>query len=323
MAVSSGDQNQSAGKSTAKNSVDGAASKTAGTASVLDVGYSKAGATNGAGASNAAQHGQGNGGQNNGAQSTGSQSSGLQNDAAHKDAAQSGDSQSGSANIGQQSSSSQSSAQAMPHAQVDASAARLADGAVGQPQTVPIHAPATASAGTTTSAATPRPGLPGSDTASLAADSDEPAAASGINAAKLLQTMGGTEMRVGMNSSEFGDISIRAAVSQQQMTAQISLDHTDLGQAIAAHIANAQTKLGNEYGLHASIEVSQQGASFSGGSPSGQAGSGGTGNSAQREQRDFIGSGGTEIVPAVTEMDYGVGYAATASVADGRLDISA
>ena len=36
-------------------------------------------------------------------------------------------------------------------------------------------------------------------------------------------------MRVGMHSTEFGDISIRTTLSQQQMLAQISLDHSDLG----------------------------------------------------------------------------------------------
>jgi hypothetical protein len=136
--------------------------------------------------------------------------------------------------------------------------------------------------------------------------------------------MGGTEMRVGMNSAEFGDISIRAAVSQQQMMAQISLDHSDLSQAIAAHIATAQTKLGSEYGLHASIEVSQQGGSSSGGSASSQAGSGGAGNSAQREQRDFIRSSGAEVAPAATDTDFGLGHAVLANAGNGpRLDINA
>jgi hypothetical protein len=136
--------------------------------------------------------------------------------------------------------------------------------------------------------------------------------------------MSGSEMRVGMNSSEFGAISIRAAVSQQQMMAQISLDHSDLSQAIAAHIATAQTKLSSEYGLHASIEVNQQAASSSGGSGSSQAGSGGSGNSAQREQRDFIRSSGAEIVPAATDMDFGLGQAVLVSAGNGaRLDINA
>lgn len=89
------------------------------------------------------------------------------------------------------------------------------------------------------------------------------AATSGINTARLIQNMGETEMRVGMRSAEFGDISIRTAVSQQQMMAQISVDHSDLGKAISAHIPAMQEKLGGELGLRAMVEVSQSGMSFS------------------------------------------------------------
>ena len=68
---------------------------------------------------------------------------------------------------------------------------------------------------------------------------------------------------MGMHSSEFGDISIRTSVTQQQMQTQISVDHDELGNALSAHIPNMQMKLGSEYGLHATIEVNQNGTSFS------------------------------------------------------------
>jgi hypothetical protein len=99
--------------------------------------------------------------------------------------------------------------------------------------------------------------------------------ASGINSAKLIQTMGETEMHVGMHSAEFGDISIRTSLSQQQMVTQISLDHNDLSQAISSHLSTVQAKLGEEYGLRASIEINNQGALFSGGQ----------GDSQQRDQQ--------------------------------------
>ena len=87
---------------------------------------------------------------------------------------------------------------------------------------------------------------------------------SGINTARLIESMGETEMHVGMRSAEFGDISIRTAVSQQQVMAQISVDHSDLGKAISAHIPAMQEKLGGELGVRATVEVSQSGMSFSG-----------------------------------------------------------
>jgi len=91
----------------------------------------------------------------------------------------------------------------------------------------------------------------------------ELAGMSGISTARLIQTMGATEMRVGMHSSEFGDISVRTTVSQMQMQTQISVEHNELGNALSARIPNMQVKLGSEYGLHATIEVNQSGASFS------------------------------------------------------------
>ncbi len=92
---------------------------------------------------------------------------------------------------------------------------------------------------------------------------NQTAGMSGISAARLIQTIGTSEMRVGMHSAEFGDISIRTSVAQQQMKTQISVDHGELGNALAAHIPNVQAKLGSEYGLHATIEVNQSGTSFS------------------------------------------------------------
>jgi hypothetical protein len=98
----------------------------------------------------------------------------------------------------------------------------------------------------------------------LAAESAPNAAGSAsINSARLIQTMSESEMRVGLRSSEFGDISIRTTVTQQQVQAQISVDHSELASALSGHIATTQAKMGNEFGLHASIEVSHGGASFS------------------------------------------------------------
>ena len=95
-------------------------------------------------------------------------------------------------------------------------------------------------------------------------DAVDTAGMPGVNAARVIQTMSESEMRVGMHSVEFGDISIRTAVSQQQLVAQITVDHRDLATAISSHIPLAQAKLGNDYGIHASIEVNQYGASLAG-----------------------------------------------------------
>jgi hypothetical protein len=138
-------------------------------------------------------------------------------------------------------------------------------------------------------------------------------ATSGINTARLIQSMSETEMRVGMHSTEFGDISIRTMVSQQQMQAQISVDHSELSNAISAHIPSIQTKLDNQYGLHASIEVSHGGASFSGE----------RGQSSQKDQRAFIPSAQLEGTAPASETDRMVLRVPSVAVVSDRLDIRA
>lgn len=145
-------------------------------------------------------------------------------------------------------------------------------------------------------------------------ESGNAATTSGINAAHLIKTMSQTEMSVGMRSSEFGNISIRTSVSQQQMLAQISLDHSELSQALSSHVSSVQTKLGNESGLHTLIEVNHQGSLSSGDS----------GNPAQREQQEFVRSARTASVAVAAEPEAGLGPGALDSVNDGvRLDIRA
>jgi hypothetical protein len=133
--------------------------------------------------------------------------------------------------------------------------------------------------------------------------SSEPVASSGINAARLIQSMGQSEMRVGMHSAEFGDISIRTTISQQQMVTQISLSHNDLSQAISAHVATAQAKLGEDYGLHASIEINNQGSL-----PSGDAQ-----NSSPQEQRSFSSSNRAKTATVSTVTDSGMDLGAMTS----------
>jgi len=148
------------------------------------------------------------------------------------------------------------------------------------------------------------------------ADRVETAGAQTINTARLMQTVSETEMHVGMRTAEFGDISIRTTVSEQQLVAQIAVDHGGLGQAISAHISTMQSKLGEDSGLQTSIEVRHMGSSLSGEA----------GQSSQREQRAFNHAARAEMVPqAAEEMTAaGLGLGGMAAVGDGsRLDIRA
>jgi hypothetical protein len=159
-----------------------------------------------------------------------------------------------------------------------------------------------------------RQSLQRGEPASNELESGDAMASSGINAAKLIQTMSQTEMSVGMRSSEFGNISIRTSVSQQQMLAQISLDHGELSQALSSHVSSLQTKLENVSGLHTLIEVNHQGALSSGDS----------GNPAQREQKEFVRSARTANAAVAAEPEAALAPGALGSVNDGvRLDIRA
>jgi hypothetical protein len=216
-------------------------------------------------------------------------------------------------------SNGQSDGQAMQHSQPDVAqavvVAKVVDGGAGLAQALPIHAAihevATAVGMASSAQDAAHASAARGDAAASAQDGDEAAATSGVNAARLIQAMGETEMRVGMHSAEFGSISIRTSVSQQQMVAQISLDHGDLSQAISGHISSMQTKLGNDYGLQTLIQVNHQGASASGDQGSGQ-----------REQRAFAPS--VRVESGATELDVGMNPGALAGLSDvTRLDIRA
>lgn len=151
-------------------------------------------------------------------------------------------------------------------------------------------------------------------TPSSESESNEAMAASGISDAKLMQTMSESEMRIGLSSSGFGDISIRTSVSNHQLLAQISLDHNELSQAISAHVSSLQTKLGDEYGLHTSIEINNFASPYSG-EP---------GHSSQKERGTPFGISQAADAAAQREEVTGLSPEVFVSTANGtRLDIRA
>jgi hypothetical protein len=80
-------------------------------------------------------------------------------------------------------------------------------------------------------------------------------AAHALNSAQLIQSVHGSEMRLGMSSAEFGNISINTSLNHQTLSAQISMDHSALGHALAMHLPAIEEKLGSAYGLQAKVEL--------------------------------------------------------------------
>jgi hypothetical protein len=97
-----------------------------------------------------------------------------------------------------------------------------------------------------------------------------------INTARLIQSMGQSEMRVGMRSSEFGNISINTSATRDLISAQISLDHGELARTLAAHLPEMQARLGSNQAVDLRIDTngatSGQGAGTSGDTSNGSAG---------------------------------------------------
>jgi hypothetical protein len=150
--------------------------------------------------------------------------------------------------------------------------------------------------------------------ANIDSESGKAIAELGLSAARLMQSVTGSEMRIGLNSAEFGDISIRTTISNHQMVAQISLDHSELSQSISAHAFSMQDKLGKEYGLDASIEVNAFASAHTGES----------GDSSHRERGSSRGNVGAVEMGSSAEDGNGLSLEPASSVdSDTRLDIRA
>jgi hypothetical protein len=76
-----------------------------------------------------------------------------------------------------------------------------------------------------------------------------------INTAKLIQSMGQSEMRVGMRSNEFGNISISTSTTHDQVSAQISLEHGELAKTLAAQLPEMQARLGGNHPMDVRIDM--------------------------------------------------------------------
>ena len=108
----------------------------------------------------------------------------------------------------------------------------------------------------------------------------------GISSAQLVQSVRSSEMKLGMQSPEFGNISISTSLIHQTLSAQISIDHSELGRALAVHLPAIEEKIGSAYGVQARVELRDSNNSAS-------SGDSGYSNSGQqsREQRQSQGGG--------------------------------
>jgi len=146
-----------------------------------------------------------------------------------------------------------------------------------------------------------------------------------INTARLIQNMGQSEMRVGMRSPEFGNISISTSATRDLVSAQISLDHSELARTLAVHLPEMQTRLGNNnQAIDVRIDLNGQATGQGTGASDGMSNGSQDGSRGDRQQKGSVASAQTTH-PSVGQVT----SAATASAAIGegrlntRLDITA
>jgi len=150
-----------------------------------------------------------------------------------------------------------------------------------------------------------------------AAQASVPATASQpvVNTAKLIQNVGQSEMHVGMRSNEFGNISISTSAVKDGVSAQISVDHSELAKSLAAHLPEMQARLGSNQQMDVRIDVNGQRAGQ--GTASNTGGSNNSSDDARGYRRQTANT---------TSSQSGNGYstgtfqpvAAAASTGDGR-----
>lgn len=144
-----------------------------------------------------------------------------------------------------------------------------------------------------------------------------------INSAKLIQTMGQSEMRVGMRSTEFGNISISTSSTKDAITAQISLDHGELAKALAAHLPEIQARMGANQPVDVRIDMHGNGMGQGTGTQGGF--SNGSADTSQRERQQA--SAGTNygtgsVVERQTISTFVPSPATVSGGLNARLDIT-
>lgn len=145
-----------------------------------------------------------------------------------------------------------------------------------------------------------------------------------INTAKLIQSMGQSEMRVGIRSDDFGNISISTSATRDLISAQISLDHGELARTLAAHLPEMQARFGGNQAMDVRIDMNGQGASQGAGTSAGM--SHGSGDESRGDRQQKGGTGSSHSVEGFAEQGRSLTTAAMLigeSRVDARLDLRA
>ena len=143
-----------------------------------------------------------------------------------------------------------------------------------------------------------------------------------INTAKLIQSMGQSEMRVGMRSDDFGNISISTSATRDSISAQISLDHGELARTLALHLPEMQARLGGNQAMDVRIDTNGLATGQSTGTSPGMSNGPHDGSRGDRQQKGSASS--SQSVSGFAGQGRAIAAAGLPpGEADARLDIRA
>jgi hypothetical protein len=143
-----------------------------------------------------------------------------------------------------------------------------------------------------------------------------------INTAKLIQSMGQSEMRVGMRSDDFGNISISTSATRDLISAQISLDHGELARTLAVHLPEMQARFGGTQAMDVRIDTNGQATGQGAGTSPGMSNGSHDGSHGDRQQKGSASS--SQSAGGFAVQGSAIAAAGLPSAeADARLDIRA
>jgi hypothetical protein len=159
-----------------------------------------------------------------------------------------------------------------------------------------IHTATTASNATQHSQTNAKTNLPSNNLQSAsqqiagtaAHDATLPAGSGPLQSAKLVERLGQAELRVGVQVGDMGGVDIRTSITHNQLTAEISVEHSELGHMLAANLPSLQNKLSEHQIQTANITFQNQMS----------------GNSSQSEQRSRQGNSSQPQTP-IERIPYG------------------
>jgi hypothetical protein len=135
-----------------------------------------------------------------------------------------------------------------------------------------------------------------------------------VSSARLIQSIQQSDMRVGLNSAEFGAISIHTSTERGVISSEITLGHAELASTISSHISAMQEQHGTPQALSVRVDTSSSTAGDSSGLSQQSPG--------DRQQQQAGRTTSSRSIESQPRPDYNLPIAArTLDGLDARLDI--